>query len=251
MSFYLENEEPFVKKIKSLYLDSLNNNKVRLTRFLNIREQELVKYIVSTKDGINLFFSNIYENEEYKRAVITPFNKNIDFKISILKLIYPKKYLDISHRLILGSLLSLQIERDLIGDILISNDKNCYILVCSEIKDFIINEFRVLSHQPVSIEEIDEINDTIEVKYDILETFVSSLRLDLIISERLKLSRKESQDLIIKGFVKVNQKEITNSSHIIKENDIISVKGYGRIKLLEVGGLSKRDKIHVKIGKLL
>lgn len=249
MSFYTKEEESFVKKCNSIKENAINNRKVTLLRFLNTREVELLQYVCGS--DVFIYLSKITDEDEYKRAVVSSFEIAPDFNITILKLIYPKKYLQINHRMILGALMSYGITRDSIGDIFITTNEDVYLVVTKEIERFIKDEFRILSHQSVELKNVLIIEGEIKHNYDILDSFVASLRLDLIIAERFKLSRSASQDIIKEGRVKVNQKPIDNTSHILKEGDTISVKGYGKMKLLEVGGLSKRDKIFVRLAKLL
>lgn len=249
MSFYNLDEETFVKKVFSVKDDALKNDKITLFRFLNTREVELVKYICG--NDVYLYFSNFTNEDEYKRTLISPFEINPDFKIEILKLDYNKKYIKPNHRMILGALMSLGVNRDTIGDIYITTDDDVYIISTKEISLYLISEFKVLSHQSVSLNKVNQIDGEIKRNYDIMSTFVASLRLDLILAERYKLSRKNAQEIIKTGDCKVNQKVILNTSHILKEGDIISIKGYGRMKLLEIGGLSKSNNIYVKLAKML
>jgi len=246
MSFYDESEEILVHKINSLKNDVLNNNKIILTKFLNLREQELYSFILGK--SVNLYFSNISGNDEAKRALISSFEIKPDFKISILKLNYNKRYLDINHRIILGNIMSLQIERNMIGDILIS-DKNTYVIVSSEIKDVIINEIKTINHVPVEFEEVDEIEGDFLPKYKEKKLFVQSLRIDLIISNFYNISRTQAQELIDKKDVKINQRVIASHITDVKENDVISVSHHGRIKILNIGQNSRSGKIIVEIGE--
>lgn len=249
MSFYVAEEEQFVKKTSSIKEDALRNYKVTLYRFLNVREVELVKYICG--NDVYVYQSMITNDDEYKRIIVSPFEIEPDFKISILKLEYNKKYLKVNHRMILGALMSYGISRDTIGDIFITTDLDVYIVCSKEISKYLIQELRVLSHQSVELVEVDKIIGQIKKDYDILETFVASLRLDLIISSRFNLSRRVAQEIIKNYEVKVNQKPIDNPCHQLKEGDTISVKGYGRMKILGIGGLSKNNNIYVRLAKLL
>jgi RNA-binding protein YlmH len=86
---------------------------------------------------------------------------------------------------------------------------------------------------------------------DIKKYSVSSLRIDLIISERFNISRVVSQELIKNGNVKINARVILNPVFSIKDNDMISVKTKGKMKVIEIGSTTKSGKIMVTLGKLL
>ena len=246
MNFIDQAEEGFVKKINSQKNDVLNNNKIILTKFLNLREQELYKFVIGK--SLNLYFSNVSQQDESKRALLSSFELTPDFNISILKLDYNKKYLEINHRMILGNIMSLQIERNMIGDILIS-DKSCYIIVSKEIKDVIINEIKSINHTPVSFIEVDSIEGDFSPKLKEKKLFLSSLRIDLVLANAYNISRNEIQEIIDKKDVKINQRVITNHITEVKENDIISLAHHGRIKILNIGSLSRSGKIIVDIGE--
>jgi RNA-binding protein YlmH len=249
MSLYNEQELPFVKRIKSIKEDALYNYKFHLTRFLNMREQEIIKEIIGS--DLFLYESSILEYGEYKRMVISPMEIKPDFKITLLNLIYPKKYLKLHHRKVLGAILSLSIERNLIGDIFFTKDDDCYIFASSEIKDFLIDNLRLISHQPVELVETSTIKGEIKIELEYIDGFVKSLRLDSVVALLFKIGRNEAQELIQEGMCKVNQKEIQNTTHHVQEGDIISLKGYGKGKIIEIGGLSKSERIFLKLGKFI
>lgn len=244
MSFYNDEELAFVKKCEGIVLDAKNNNKITLFRFLNQREIEILKTLSSE---VWLYIDS--NSEEYKRAIVAPFEIKPEYKVNLIKINYNKKYLTPNHRMILGALMSLGIERNTIGDIYITTSNDVYFYATKEITPYIISEFRVLAHQAVelSVEEciIGEIKKDVVIK----KSFVQSLRLDLIVAQGFNIARGDAQDIIKNGDCKVNQKMINNTSHILKQGDLISLKGYGRLTLQEVGGLSKNNKIHVILAK--
>lgn len=55
--------------------------------------------------------------------------------------------------------------------------------------------------------------------------------------------------LIQQGQTKVNWTLIQNTSFELREGDMISVRGYGRIKILSIDGKTKKDKWRIKAGK--
>ena len=244
MSFYTDEELPFVKKCEGIVLDAINNNKITLFRFLNQREIDILKSLTSE---VYLYIDSC--GDEYKRAIVSSFEINPEYKVNLIKMNYNKKYLTPNHRMILGSLMGLGIERNTIGDIYITTSNDVYFYVTKEITPYLLNEFRVLSHQAVELSIESEIIGEVKKNYSYKKAFVQSLRLDLILAQGFNLSRSLAQDLIKNGDCKVNQKVINNTSHMLKEKDLISLKGYGRITLFEVGGMSKNNKIYVTIAK--
>jgi RNA-binding protein YlmH len=77
---------------------------------------------------------------------------------------------------------------------------------------------------------------------------VASLRLDVIIATGLSLSRSNASELISANRVSINHLPCTDSGKSLKEGDIVSVHKYGRVKLHEVGGTSKKGRIFITLG---
>ena len=78
---------------------------------------------------------------------------------------------------------------------------------------------------------------------------VSSLRLDVLISAVYKLSRSEASKLFTTGKVFVNSKITENTSYQTKENDIISVRGFGRFVFIAQLRKTKKDRFVTEIKK--
>ncbi len=72
---------------------------------------------------------------------------------------------------------------------------------------------------------------------------ISSLRLDTVIKEIYGLSRKDAAALIQKLLVKVNYRVVDDVKFQLQEGDMLSVRGKGRSKIVEIRGRSKKDKI--------
>ncbi|MCR5706383.1 MAG: hypothetical protein K6G48_06275 [Acholeplasmatales bacterium] len=243
-----EEEEMFFKRIYSLKDNALNNYKVSTLKFLDIRKQEIIKYIMG-KDCY-AYFDGGYSDAEYKKCVISPFELEApDFKITRLKLNYNKKYLELNHRKVLAVLMELGIKREVFGDILF-NSSDVYIMASSENAGFIMDNLRLISHQPVEVVEYTgELSNVITLSSE--KIFVSSMRLDTIIAGVYNIARSIAQDFIKAGNVKVNQALTLNNNHETKTNDIISVRGKGRFKIIEMLGKSKSERIVLEIGKYL
>lgn len=238
----------FLKKIKSLINRAKFNGEISILKFLDIHKQEILKY--SCGKNVYLYMDGGYNEAEYKKAIISSFEiKKPNFKIAILKLNYNPKYLTLNHRKVLACILDLGIKREMIGDI-VFNDFNCYIMLSYEVKEFIIDNLRTISHVPV---ELIEYNGEVikKINYEITKAFVTSLRLDSIIAAMYKISRAKAQDIIKSEFVKVNEAVILNVNHILKENDMVSVRGHGRFYLGNILGSSRSERIVIELKKVL
>lgn len=181
-------------------------------------------------------------------------------RILILGIEEPKEFLEIisvesksgkklSHRSVLGSLLGLGISRDVIGDILISEER-ADVFVIPDISKYILQNLNKIGSEKVNVYKNSFDNMLkIEDDYKEIKTTVASLRLDAIVSASIGVSREVSSKLIENQKVKVNYKITENTSKQIKAGDKISVRGYGRIELIEILGETKKDRIRVIIRK--
>jgi RNA-binding protein YlmH len=225
---YLEDELEFVAKAKEYLKQAEKNQKVILTKFLSLREQEILNDLFRYSE-INLVFSGGYEQAERKRCLIIdpviPISDNL-FEIICYKIDYNKRYLNLTHSNILGTLMSLKLDRSLFGDIVMA--ENCaYFFTTKEIESIIQNEFKVINHTPIQLTIMDD-SIEIENKYETREVIVSSLRIDHLISVVFKLSRSDAQQLISQNAVNRNFQIVNQKSAVGKKEDIISVRRYGR-----------------------
>ena len=63
--------------------------------------------------------------------------------------------------------------------------------------------------------------------------------------EAFNLSRSKAQELIAAEKVFVNWNVLKNGSKPVNEGDMISARGFGRVKINEINGRTKKDKIGI------
>jgi RNA-binding protein YlmH len=232
------------------YVD--NAYTAKLTDFLDPREQHILKTIIGENGSSKYqFFGGVSETER-KRALIMPdyfIPTQEDFQIILFEINYPTKFVTIEHPKVLGTLMSLGLKRCKFGDILIKGDKVQF-LVSKEINDYIKNNLESIGRATIQLKEI-ELEKAIIPENSLIEqsVTVSSLRLDTVISGVLNLSRQKSLHIIQQGLVKVNWTVIENPSFNCDTGDLLSVRGYGRVKILSNEGKTKKEKWRIIVGK--
>lgn len=243
----MEELEIFKKRVDSLITKAYSGG-VSLLNFLDEAKLGILKQSSRNLKDIFVYYEGGFLNADNLRAIITPYEViKSDFKIVVYKIKYNKKFYEISHRSILGSLMGLGIKRELIGDIVI-NDEGAYFACCLEIKDYIKDNLKFVGKAPVELEIETKTIENI-VKYSKKVEFLSSLRLDVIIAAAYNLSRNEAHEFIVNGLVYINHVLILNPSEAVKLQDEISIRGKGRCKLDEIGGLSKSGRIAATLAK--
>lgn len=144
--------------------------------------------------------------------------------------------------------MKLGIKREKIGDILVFED-GADIVCCNEISKYILNSLPQLKR--FSKSKIEKLNITNirkpEIKKEQKIITVSSLRIDNIISEIVNCSRNESSKILEDQRVMVNYEVETKNSKIIKEDDIIVIRGKGKFRIFEILGETKKGKIAINV----
>ena len=156
---------------------------------------------------------------------------------------------ELTHRDFLGSLLSLGISRELVGDIIIEG-KTAIVFACEDIADFLTMNLNRVGRAPASLSVLYDLSD-IQVQREFKETYatVSSLRLDAVLAAAFHRSRSECARLIEEGLANVNYSVQKSVSYPVKDGDIISLRSYGKFELSTDRSLTKKGRISVIIKK--
>lgn len=242
-----------LKRFKDLANMAWTRECLLFTDFLNLHEQDLFLRSKNELQRIKYFSHGGFESAERKILCFCgdlsiDNTDNIDFPISCLhiKPQSPKFSDELSHRDILGAVLNLGIDRSKVGDIILAG-KDSYLFCSSSIQSFITNELSRIKHTTVSASLIDNQDFAYKPNLKPVTGTVSSIRLDSILSLAFKGSRSSLSGLIAGGKVFVNSKNILSNSYILKENDIVSVRGYGKFIYEGETNRTKKGRISVRI----
>lgn len=246
---FRKEEHPFIDQVLSWKEDVERTYRYKLTDFLDPREQQIVESIVGTNDvDLKLASYGGHEHTERKRMIIAPFYEEITdemFQISVMEASYPTKFVSIQHRDVMGAFLSLGITRDKLGDIFVPDGK-FQIIVCEEIAPYVKINLTEVKNAHVSLKKISATDLHIkEPQWLSSEQIVSSLRLDAVVKEIYGLSRKQAANYIEKKLVKVNFKVVDRVDYQLFAGDLISLRGKGRSKLVDVNGQTRKNKLRI------
>ena len=218
--------------------------------FLNPHQRLVLKKHIFPNMDMRVLFDGGYEEAERTLLVCFP-----DF-------LQPARedYLDLlectgrdterlSHRDYLGSLMGLGIVRENIGDILVSGERTLF-FVKPESTEYILQNLTKIGSCGVHIRKC-EITDTEipERRTKDFEGTVAALRLDCVIALAAGISRAKSAELIRSGMTTVNWEPEEDVSAVLKEGDIFSVRGFGRMKLSGVGAKTRKGRLSITISR--
>ncbi len=190
-----------------------------------------------------------YDDAERKVCAFLCYDEFLQYPITALKFKVKDKNANLSHRDYLGSVMSLGIKRELIGDIVISGDKS--VMFClDEIADYIADNLSKIGGTGVVVTKEENLfNLEIKRDFESVSSTVSSMRCDSIVSSALNLARGRASELIEKGLVSLNYEIVKVSHREIKDGDTISVRGHGKFKVQTDGSLTKKGRIHINLLK--
>ncbi|WP_171910671.1 RNA-binding protein [Rossellomorea aquimaris] len=248
---FRQEEKEFVDGVLAWREQVENQYAPKRTDFLDPRQQHVLQSIIGQNDEVKLSFYP--ESTERKRALLYPsyFHPvEEDYGIRLFEIEYPGKFVTIEHKHVLGSIMSLGLKREKFGDILTGDDK-IQLLLAEEISEYVRMELTHIGKTKVALQEVS-MNEVIETKEEWHEkvTTVSSLRLDAVMSAIYNISRQKAQTYIKSNLVKLNWKITENASLEVEAGDVLSVRGFGRSKLISIEGRTKREKWRISLGIL-
>ena len=217
------------------------------TDFYNPFEVKELTSLINTYDTISF---SLIGNEDSESKAILIYSEYMDEVnpedyVSLVKI--DKKDYDIAHKDVLGSLLSLGIKREKLGDIII-NDEAIYFYIRNEILDYVLLNLEKIKNYGVELEVIDLATPiSRDLEYDEKLITCASARLDLVLANVYNLSRSDAKNAIEAGLVKVNYKVTYKISETLEVGDMVSMRRRGRFIVGEYLGLSKKDKLKLII----
>ncbi|MEG1869333.1 MAG: YlmH/Sll1252 family protein [Oscillospiraceae bacterium] len=247
-----ETDKLLADRVEDFILAATLRYQSKCTFFLDEREQAYCAKIAE-KNGFHKYsLFGGYENSQ--RRVFGVFDEltqpdENSFGITPITCTFAD-FRTIAHRDFLGSLMGLGIKRECVGDILVG-DGYAIIFVINSILPVVMSELRKVSTMGVKLEQ--GITKPLPAAYKLqpLEGTVSSLRLDCITAMLTGQSREKSTKLIASGLVFVNYVEQTNISAVLKEKDVITIRGEGKFIFDSVRYETKKGKLNILINKFV
>lgn len=254
LQHFRKEEQPFIEQVVSMMREVEDRYAPKLTDFLDPRQQFIVDSIRRQYEDIGSSAEGALEDAERRRVLLFPSYyapSDSDSSMRVVEVHYPTKFVTLKHKDVLGSMMSLGIDRSKFGDIRV-HDGAIQFVVALEVLDYVRANFIAIGKVKVQINDVDNPLDYFsqQEKWTTETLTVSSLRLDTVIASVFNISRQKSASLIQSGKVKVNWSEKDQVSLELQELDLLSIRGHGRVKLIMVEGRTKKDKIRLQIGRL-
>ncbi len=240
-------EITFSKRVYSLCEKCDKTGIKFFSEFLDLRQKELFISQFNKFSGLYIDFYSGFTGDT-ERCVACVYNNWDDvytYEYPVIVLRSKIKGEDkLTHRDFLGSLMSLMIKREYIGDIILEEDL-CYIVCHKNMAPIIKSELKSVKR---SFVDFDEFNGELDYKRTISRqktVTVASMRLDAVVGAVLNISRNEASAIIKQGMVSVNHLETKRTDFEIINRDVLSIRRYGKYKVLSDGNKSRKDRLFI------
>lgn len=247
-------EERFLcAHISDLAVLSRTTGVPRFSRFLNEREAIVAGYGAAQAGGSKPFFYGGYDGAA--RTVCGFFEGTYAEELPHEEL-FPvcavtfsfRKIDKLSHRDFLGAILAAGLERSVVGDILTAEDYAVVFCLDTAVETIAglvkIGRVGVRSERGIT-------KELPRTEFERIDASIASLRLDCVVGACTNASREKSALLIRSGQVSADFSVCLNVSAMVKENTVISIRGFGRFRLSEIVGETKKGRLRVVIHKYI
>lgn len=190
--------------------------------------------------SINFGFYGGFDYAQRKVACFYPYDDIEQYDISILESKFDNRFRKISHKDILGALMHLGIEREMLGDLVVE-DCRIVIFCKNQIADFIRMNCTLVGRVRVSFELVDFVDIQSAQTKEIL-IHAASTRLDCIVASLAHISRSEATSMIHHGLIKVNDNVLEENRQLCN-NDFVSIRKCGRFQFKDVKSTTKKGRL--------
>jgi len=157
---------------------------------------------------------------------------------------------DLSHRDYLGSVLSLGLRREKVGDLLLTEAGSAQLIISPEMSSYLQANLSSVRRTPVRLREIAQQELVAALpRYREIRATVASLRLDAVASAGFGLSRGKLVQAVRAGQVKLNWQSVKTPSAPVKVGDILTLAGRGRLEIAALLGESRKGRHQLLLKK--
>ena len=171
-----------------------------------------------------------------------------DFEIVCLRAPILKRFNDLTHRDLLGALMSLGIDRSRFGDCFLM-DGWLVAYVDAEIADYVKRNISSVKRMPVQFEECEPME--VHRETEIMKVNVTSLRIDCVVAALANVSRTQAAEMIAQKRVSINHKLVEETKKLCNNGNTISISGKGRFIVGKTMGTTRKDRMIVEVEKFV
>lgn len=247
-------EKELLKRGQDLARQVAGKGRPAVTDFLDPASLDLLQAHLARHGAVALRADGGYPGAERQRLVLFPPDwpeQQADSQIACLEIAGSFGDKSPSHRDYLGALLGLGIRREKLGDILVERER-ALVFADRKVARVIQEQLTAVSIWPVTVRPLEKEQVVVPDRaYREIRASVASLRLDAVAAAGFGLSRSKILPFIAAGYVQLNWRECLSPSEHVQAGDVISLRGRGRIKVVDAGGTSRRGRTFVLLHRYL
>jgi RNA-binding protein YlmH len=248
-----EDDRHIARRVLDIREGAQNNFMINDSDFFYPNEISIGESVLNHFSDTSYLITGISKNAERKAILAAPYDIDED---ELLKEFFTVLrghigITSITHRDILGSLISTGLNRNKIGDIYI-DDEYVYIIVKKEIEKHVVLNFNRIKNISTNFESVElKTVENLSLKFEKARIITSSMRVDNVVSNIGSMSRSKAQDFIKSGNVKLNWSNDISRNRLLEEGDVLSLRGKGKYKIFGIVGRSKKGNIVLEIDKYI
>lgn len=154
----------------------------------------------------------------------------------------------LTHRDMLGALMGAGLRRDAIGDIYVA-EEHCDFFVLDELAQYLLDNLTSAGRTALKVRRLplSEVKKPPERLRELRVT-VSSLRLDGVLSAAFHVSRADAAQAVNAGRVTLNGAVCIKPDRQLAPQDVLALRGKGKLRILSLGGETKKGRQTVTVG---
>lgn len=251
----MQEEELLKRRLQDLADRAYEHNQYTFSDFLNVMELSVLASCEKNFSYIPYTLFGGYEGSERQIARFgseEQLGYEMPFPVQcILAEPLIKKFADqFSHRDFLGALMNLGIERSMIGDIVV-HEQSAYLFCLERMAPYILDNLDKVKHTHMKCRLVEELPPEVFHAFEELQVIVASERVDGILAKLLRMSRSQVLQLFQEKKIFVNSRLCENNNLLLKKNDVISVRGYGKMIYQGIQYQTKKNKLNVQVERYL
>lgn len=239
------------KRLLELAERSYNNNIYTFTPFLGLPEQQ-VFYGVQRETAYAGYGmeggSPLCERRMIRFGSPEILGYEEAYPIQCLKIepLTPKFAEHLTHRDFLGAIMNLGIERSTVGDIFVE-DKEAVVFCQDSIAKYLTENLEQIRRTRVKCFVSETPEQLCMPVTEQVSLSVASVRIDTVIAKLYNIARSQSVELLKGGRVYINGRVTENSSYVLRDGDVVTVRGFGRFVYAGGQGETRKGKVRIVV----
>jgi Uncharacterized conserved protein, contains S4-like domain len=246
-------EADLAARLVDLAEGALRNRRYKVSEFLDPFGYSIAETVAAHYPRVRLEVDGGYAGAERVKAAFVEeeFRGKVDFGLAALAAEVDVRYYSISHRDVLGAVLALGVKREVVGDIVMGG-RGCQLVCDTSMTAFIKDNLRRIGSAAVEPAAIDLADIAPrEEKVKEIRATVASLRLDTVAAAGFGTSRSQMTEEIEAAKVKVNWQDARGPAQSVKAGDVISMRGRGRVEVVEIVGQTKKGRTSIYLKRFM